>query len=91
MMEEENPILEHITELNPEAIVLDGLDDAIVGIGHSKDLEPRLIYSINIIILTLMERDKMTQQEAIEFYDYNIADGYFGNHGPIFLELPNNN
>ncbi len=90
-MEEENPILEHITELNPEAIVLDGLDDAIVGIGHSKDLEPRLIYSINIIILTLMERDKMTQQEAIEFYDYNIADGYFGNHGPIFLELPNNN
>ncbi len=91
MMEEENPVLEHITELNPEAIVLDGLDDAIVGIGHSKDLEPRLIYSINIIILTLMERDKMTQQEAIEFYDYNIADGYFGNHGPIFLELPNNN
>tara|TARA_Y100000389_G_scaffold187857_1_gene209741 strand:- start:203 stop:475 length:273 start_codon:yes stop_codon:yes gene_type:complete len=90
-MEEENPTLEHITELNPEAIVLDGLNDAIVGVGHSKDLEPRLIYSINIIILTLMERDKMTLPEAQEFYDYNIADGYFGNHGPIFLELPNNN
>jgi len=91
MMEEENPILEHITELNPEAIVLDGLDDAIVGIGYSKDLEPRLIYSISKIILTLMERDKMTRLEAIEFYDYNIVDGYFGNHGPIFLELPNKN
>ena len=91
MMVEENPILEHITELNPEAIVLDGLDDAIVGVGHSKDLEPRLIYSISKIILTLMERDKMTRLEAIEFYDYNIADGYFGKHGPIFLELPNNN
>ena len=91
MMEEENPILEHITELNPEAIVLDGLDDAIVGVGHSKDLEPRLIYSVNIIILTLMKRDKMTLPEAQEFYDYNIADGYFGNHGPIFLELPNKN
>ena len=91
MMTEENPILEHITELNPEAIVLDGLDDAIVGVGHSKDLEPRLIYSVNIIILTLMRRDNMTLTEAQEFYDYNIADGYFGNHGPIFLELPNNN
>lgn len=90
-MVEENPTLEHITELNPEAIVLDGLNDAIVGIGHSKDLEPRLIYSINIIILTLMGRDNMTLPEAQEFYDYNIADGYFGNHGPIFLELPNNN
>ena len=90
-MVEENSILEHITELNPEAIVLDGLDDAIVGVGYSKDLEPRLIYSISKIILTLMERDKMTRLEAIEFYDYNIVDGYFGKHGPIFLELPNKN
>ena len=91
MMTEENQTLEHIRELNPEAIVLDGLNDAIVGVGYSKDLEPRLIYSVNIIILTLMRRDKMTLPEAREFYDYNIADGYFGNHGPIFLELPKNN
>ena len=90
-MAEENLILEQITEINPEAIVLDGLNNAITGIGYSKDLEPRLIYSISDIILTLMERDKMTQLEAIEFYDYNIADGYFGKHGPIFLEIPNNN
>ena len=88
-MVEKNPIIEYIAELNPTAIVLDGLDDAIVGVGHSKDLEPRLIYSINIIILTLMGRDKMTHLEAQEFYDYNIIDGYFGEHGPIFLELPN--
>lgn len=90
-MVEETPTLEQIAELNPDAIVLDGLHGAIVGIGYSKDLEPRLIYSIETIILTLMGRDKMTEQEAIEFYDYNIADGYFGKHGPIFLELPNNN
>lgn len=86
MMTKENPVIDKIVELNPEAIVLDGLDDAIVGVGYSKDLEPRLIYSISKIILILMERDKMTQLEAVEFYDYNIADGYFGNHGPIFLE-----
>lgn len=85
-MTKENPVIDKIVELNPEAIVLDGLDDAIVGVGYSKDLEPRLIYSISKIILILMERDKMTQLEAVEFYDYNIADGYFGNHGPIFLE-----
>lgn len=85
-MVEENPIVEHIAELNPDAIVLDGLDDAIVGIGHSKDLEPRLIYSTKSIISILMKRDKMDLVDAHEFYDYNIVDGYFGNHGPIFLE-----
>jgi hypothetical protein len=86
MMTKENPVIDKIVELNPEAIVLDGLDEAVVGIGYSKDLEPRLIYSINNIILTLIGRDGMSENEAREFYDYNIADGYFGNHGPIFLE-----
>jgi hypothetical protein len=85
-MTKENPVIDKIVELNPEAIVLDGLDEAVVGIGYSKDLEPRLIYSINNIILTLIGRDGMSENEAREFYDYNIADGYFGNHGPIFLE-----
>ena len=88
-MVEQNPILEQITELNPEAIVLDGLDNAIIGIGYSKDLEPRLIYSITNIISILMDRDKMTFLEAQEIYDYNIVDGYFGNHGPIFLDSHN--
>jgi len=86
MMTKENPVIDKIVELNPEAIVLDGLDEAVIGIGYSKDLEPRLIYSINNIILTLIGRDGMSENEAREFYDYNIADGYFGNHGPIFLE-----
>ena len=85
-MTKENPVIDKIVELNPEAIVLDGLDEAVIGIGYSKDLEPRLIYSINNIILTLIGRDGMSENEAREFYDYNIADGYFGNHGPIFLE-----
>lgn len=86
MMTKENPVIDKIVELNPEAIVLDGLDEAVIGIGYSKDLEPRLIYSINNIILILIGRDGMSENEAREFYDYNIADGYFGNHGPIFLE-----
>ena len=80
-----NKYIELIGELNPKSIVLDGLDGSIKGIGTSKDLEPRLIYCTNSIILTLTERDNMTLLEAQEFYSFNIADGYFGEHGPIFL------
>lgn len=87
-MVEEHAVLNEILLSNPAAIVLVGLNDAILGVGYSKDLEPRLIYSVDNIILTLMERDKMTLPEAREFYEYNIVDGYFGEHGPIFLELP---
>jgi len=81
-----NRIITEISELNPKAIVLDGLDESIVGIGYSKDLEPRLVYSVVGIMDILTKRDGMSVLEAQEFYDYNISDGYFGEHGPIFLE-----
>lgn len=78
--------IDTIKEVNPEAIVLDGLDTAIVGVGSAFDLAaPRLVYSVPLIITILIERDGMSQEEATEFFDYNIKGGYFGTHTPLFL------
>jgi hypothetical protein len=86
LMVSENTHIERIRDINPESIVLDGLDNAIIGVGISFDLDPRLTYSIDKIIGILMERDNMTYDEATEYYLFNIAGGYFGKHGPIFVE-----
>ena len=62
------------------------MSTALVGVGTSFDLDaPRLVYSITTIITILRERDGMTEEEAIEFFDYNIKGGYFGTHTPLFL------
>ena len=66
------------------AILLDGLDDAIVGI--VEDFHgPRVLYSKEKILNILQERDLMTQGEAEEFYDYNIIGLYVGEQNPVFL------
>jgi len=66
------------------AVLLDGLDDAIVGI--VEDFHgPRILYSQQKILTILQERDLMTQSEAEEFYDYNIKGLYVGEQNPVFL------
>jgi hypothetical protein len=67
------------------AIMLDGLDEAIVGIVEEFGNSPRILYSKGKILEILQTRDLMTEQEAEEFYDYNILGLYAGEQNPVFL------
>lgn len=77
--------LEEISELNPDAILCDGFDEAIIGIAERINLGPVVAYSVEKIINILMTRDGMTYEEAIEFYDYNIIGSWVGEYTPIFI------
>ena len=78
-------ILRKILDEYPEEGFLkaDGLDDAIIGVWS----EGRLVYSVDKVIEILME--DMTEQEAIEFYEFNIECAYVGERTPIFIKLIN--
>ena len=79
-------IIEKITEVNPKAITLVGLDEAIVGTSLTVDDElPRLAYSVEKILEILMNRDGMTRDEAQEFFDFNIFNAYMGEYNPSFI------
>ena len=67
------------------AIMLDGLDEAIVGIVEEFGNSPRILYSKGKILEILQTRDLMTEQESEEFYDYNILGLYAGEQNPVFL------
>jgi len=69
------------------AILLDGLEDCIVGIVEEYGNGKRILYSKNAIIQKLMVRDLMTHEEAEEFYDYNILGLYAGEQNAVFLDL----
>ena len=72
---------EKIEETNPDAMLADGLDDALAGL----DTKGRAIYFVNEIIGILMKRDGMTEEEATEFFDFNIAGAYVGEYTPIYM------
>ena len=43
-------------------------------------------YDTNKCIKILMSRDKMSREEAIEYFEYNVAGAYVGDHTPSFIE-----
>ena len=77
--------IEDINEQAEGAILLDGFNDAIIGIVEEFGNGPRVLYSKNKILQTLEDRDGMTIFEAVEFYDYNILGLFAGEQNPIFL------
>lgn len=77
--------IERITEAFPDEtfLQLDGLDDAILGVEENGSR--RLIYSVSKIIDCLIAQD-MTDEEAFDYYGYNIACLYIGEQTPILCD-----
>lgn len=78
--------IEEMKEFAEGAIILDGLDDAIMGIAEEFGNGYRIVYSKSKIFGILMNRDGMTEEEAIEFYEYNILGLYASPQNAIFFE-----
>jgi len=72
---------ETIAEHNPEAMFADGFDNALMG--YSSD--GKAVYSVDMIIGTLMNRDGMTNEEAVEYFGFNIECAYVGEYTPIYM------
>jgi hypothetical protein len=77
-----------INEYAEGAVLLDGLEEAIVGIVEDFGSPGRkMLYSKQRILNILQERDLMLMGEAEEFYDYNILGLYAGEQNVVFLDL----
>lgn len=63
---------------------LDSFEDCYLGIGEAYGEQPRLVYDYKKIIEAL-EKTGMSEEEAREFYDFNIIGSYLGEKMPIFL------
>ena len=63
----------------------DGFDEAIVGSITSYGRGETVLYSTQKILEIMMERDGMTEEDAIDFFNYNILGSYNGNGMPAFL------
>ena len=69
-------------------IKADGFDDCIVGLTDAWDGNsrvPRIVYDALQMIDVLMERDGMTHEEAVEYFEFNIDGAYVGKSTPIFM------
>ena len=76
-------IREKLAEINPEAVLYDGLEDALVGIASRHCMQPVALYDHRKILEVFMRRDGMTYEEASEMYDFNIGCLWAGDGTPL--------
>jgi hypothetical protein len=74
-----------ISEEYPELLTADGFDDAIIGVVQRMG-ESAICYDEDKVIEILMDRDEMTYEEAVEYFDFNIAGAWVGEFTPFFLK-----
>jgi hypothetical protein len=73
-----------VAEFNPEALLADGFEEAILGVAERCSCPTLVVYDIEHCLKILM-RDGMTYEEADEFFSFNTLGAWVGEHTPLFL------
>ncbi len=70
-----------------QIMIADDLHEAFIGVCYDMAVgQHRAIYQASKIIEILQNRDGMTEEEAEEFFTFNISGAYVGQSTPIWLE-----
>ena len=69
----------------PNILFAEGFDEAIAGTVWDGE-RTRVVYDTELILELLMGRSEMSYEEAVEYFDYNIAGSYMGEYTPLYLE-----
>lgn len=70
--------------IEDQTMLANGFEEAVIGLDTSNEVF-RVVYNIDAIISILMERDKMTEEDALEHFSYNIQGSYVGEGTPIYV------
>jgi hypothetical protein len=70
---------EILAEMEGEYLIADGFDEAIIG-----TVNDIVVYS-KIKCIEILKQD-MSEEEAIEYYYFNVVGSYVGEKTPMFVE-----
>lgn len=78
-------IKEALAEENPEALLWDGLEPALVGIARRCGQPSVAVYDYELCVNALMAGG-MTNEEAVEWIEFNVVGGWPGENTPVMLD-----
>jgi hypothetical protein len=70
---------------NPEALLADGFEDAFLGPAQRCGQPTLAAYSYKKCVGILMSRDEMSEEEAIEWMDFNVVGAWAGPGTPVWV------
>lgn len=74
-----------LKEIDPEILIADGFDNAIVGIASRCGSPDVLAYDVDKCIAALVLEQGMDEEEAMEHFSFNVEGAYLGKRTPIFI------
>lgn len=74
-------IKEKLSEINPDAILWDGLDSAIIGFTN----DGKAVYDIDKMIIETQQMNDISFEDATEWVDFNILNAYVGEYTPVHI------
>ena len=78
--------VQQLAEIDPEILTADGFEEALVGVARVFNTVVAL-YDRAKCIKVLMDRDGMTEDEAEEFFEFNVVGTYVGERTPAFASF----
>jgi hypothetical protein len=82
-MKNVSEFIENCLHDDEQVLLADGFEDAFIGIGRQFG-KPIAIYERSKCIEILME--DMSQDDAEEYFQFNVEGAFVGDKTPIFLE-----
>lgn len=80
-----NRVVLQLSDLNPDAVLLSNMDDALIGVGYVGHHDPVAVYSKAKIFAKLLN-DGLSQEDADEYYVGKFLGQWAGEQTPVILD-----
>lgn len=70
-----------VAEHNPDSLIADGFDDAIIG---ADAVNGRAVYDV-YKMLDILRGEGMSEEDALEYLHYNVFGAYLGELTPLYI------
>lgn len=77
-------IVAELSDLNPEAVLLDNMDAALVGLGRTCNNDPVAVYS-KAKIFAQLTADGFSSEEAAAYFQERLAECAHDSNAPVIL------
>lgn len=78
-------IRDDIAEANEDMLFADGYDEALIGYIEGAGTCTVAVYDKWKVIEIMINRDGMTEEDALDHFYYNVVGSYVGENTPVFL------
>lgn len=78
-------ILEELAEANPDALLAEGLESALVGYTINTNFPHVAVYDAEKCVEAMIAKGCVSRDEAMEYLEFNTFCAYVGPNGPLYI------